>query len=217
MQTTPAPTTAPATQAQAGQAATTTAPVVAGGPYTAREMYDAAQTQRRLIRDQLSNAEGEREEVAQQLRQPNVVGVDREGLEQQLRLLDIRVLDLRQQLADAQLREAQAAALPGSTQRTQREISNDRFEVVFTVTTVITLLLAIPVVFAWARRLWKKSAVTLSMTPELDRRLEAIDRAVEATALEVERIGEGQRFVTQLLASRSMQDQAVLPPKSESR
>lgn len=217
MQTTPAPTTAPAAQAQAGQAATTVAPIAPGGPYTAREMYDAAQMQRRLIRDQLSNAEGEREEVAQQLRQPNVVGVDREGLEQQLRLLDTRVLDLRQQLADAQLREAQAAALPGSTQRTQREINNDRFEVVFTVATVITLLLAIPVVFAWARRLWKKSAVTLSMTPELDRRLEAIDRAVEATALEVERIGEGQRFVTQLLASRSMQDQAVLPPKSESR
>ena len=66
---------------------------------------------------------------------------------------------------------------------------------------------------AFSRRLWKKTAVTVSLTPDLDRRLDAIDRTLESTALEVERIGEGQRFVTQLLANRAVQETAkALPP-----
>ena len=34
----------------------------------------------------------------------------------------------------------------------------------------------------------------------LEERMERIERAVEAIAVEVERVGEGQRFVTKLLA-----------------
>jgi hypothetical protein len=37
---------------------------------------------------------------------------------------------------------------------------------------------------------------------ELEGRLERIEQAVDAIALEMERIGEGQRFVTKLLAER---------------
>lgn len=190
---------------------------VVGGPYTAREMYEAAQRYRRTLRDQLSTAENERDEIAQQLRQPEIAGADRAGLEQRLKVLDIRVLDLQGQHADAQQREAQAAALPGATSRTPQEISNNRFEVVFGVTTVILTVLAIPIVLAWARRLWRKSSVTLSMTPELDRRLDSIEKSIDATALEVERIGEGQRFVTQLMANRTVQEQATLTAPKESR
>lgn len=218
MQATPSAPPAPAPAASAPQTTAPQSPVLPGGPYTAREMYEAASTQRRLIRDQLANAEGEREEVARQLRQPGVEGADKEGLEQHLRALDIRVLDLRQQLADAQLRESQAAAVPGSTTPSPEESSADRFEVVMTVGVLLTLAMGFPLVIAYARRLWKKAAVTVSMTPELDRRLDSIDRAIETTALEVERIGEGQRFVTQLLANRAVQDAAqALPPTSDSR
>ena len=38
-----------------------------------------------------------------------------------------------------------------------------------------------------------------ALPPGVAERLERIEQAVEATALEVERIGEGQRFVTRLL------------------
>jgi hypothetical protein len=172
-------------------------------------MYDAARTQRRVLRDHLDGSEGQRDAVARELRDPAVTGADREGLEQQLRSLDIRVLDLRQQLADAQLREAQAAAVPGATERTRQEINQERLEVFMVGGIILTLAVAFPLVLAYARRLWKKSAVTVSMTPELDRRLDSIDRALETTALEVERIGEGQRFVTQLLANRTMQETAA--------
>ncbi|HRN54563.1 MAG TPA: hypothetical protein PK788_13790 [Gemmatimonadaceae bacterium] len=217
MQTSPSTPAAPAPQSGTPSAAATVPMPVAGGPYTAREIYEAAQVQRRILRDQLSRAQNEREEVAQQLRQPEVTGVDRAGLEHRLQVIETRVLDLRGQLADAETRESQAAALPGSTARSPQEISNNRFEVILAVSTMLSAALLIPLVLAYARRIWRKSAVTLSMTPELDRRLDTIERAIETTAVEVERIGEGQRFVTQLMASRTAQEQASLGVPRDSR
>ncbi len=187
------------------------------GPFTAREMYEAAQAQRRLLRDQLSSTESDREEVAQQLRQPNVSGADKEGLEAQIRLLDTRVLDLRQQLADAQLRESQTAGVPGATAESPQSVANERFEMMLVGGVIITLALGIPLVLGYSRRLWKRAAVTLSMTPELDRRLDSIDRAIETTALEVERIGEGQRFVTQLMAQRANAERLPVTAEPETR
>ena len=43
-----------------------------------------------------------------------------------------------------------------------------------------------------------------------DDRLARIEQAVEAIAIEVERISEGQRFTTKLLADRAQADQARL-------
>ncbi len=195
------------------QPAAIVAPPAPNGPYTASQMYEAAQTQRRLIRDQLNDAENERSQIAQELRQPNVVGEDYKGLEQRLKAADARLLDLREQLAAAQVHEAQSAALPGSTQPSVADASNERFEMVMVGTLVITLVLGFPLVIAFARRLWRKSAVTLTMTSELTQRLDSIERAVEATAVEIERVGEGQRFVTQLLANRAVEPEQI--PRSD--
>ncbi len=41
-----------------------------------------------------------------------------------------------------------------------------------------------------------------SELPESPARLERLENAVDAMAIELERIGEGQRFVTKLLAER---------------
>ncbi|MCC6771265.1 MAG: hypothetical protein IT360_08645 [Gemmatimonadaceae bacterium] len=51
-----------------------------------------------------------------------------------------------------------------------------------------------------------RSADRESLSPgggETPMRLERIEQAIEAMAIEVERISEGQRFVTKLLAERS--------------
>jgi hypothetical protein len=39
--------------------------------------------------------------------------------------------------------------------------------------------------------------------PELEARLRRLEQAVDAIAVEVERVGEGQRFVTKLLGDRA--------------
>lgn len=50
---------------------------------------------------------------------------------------------------------------------------------------------------------------------DLEARLERIEQAVDTIAVEMERIGEGQRFVTKLLAERPAQP--IGEPKTASR
>lgn len=55
--------------------------------------------------------------------------------------------------------------------------------------------------FRYAEMKLKHSAPTQSV--DLEGRLERIEHAIDAMAVEVERISEGQRFTTKLLADRS--------------
>ncbi|HKH93676.1 MAG TPA: hypothetical protein VKA54_17870 [Gemmatimonadaceae bacterium] len=62
-------------------------------------------------------------------------------------------------------------------------------------------LLLVPFVIAYARRIWHRSGpqhVNVEDSPRLQR----MEQAIESIALEVERIGEAQRFTTKLLADR---------------
>jgi hypothetical protein len=68
--------------------------------------------------------------------------------------------------------------------------------------TIVGVLAAARVIMAWINR----PRPTGSLPRELAERLERIERAVDATALEVERIGEGQRFLTHALGERSVVD-----------
>jgi len=59
-----------------------------------------------------------------------------------------------------------------------------------------------PLARALARRIEGRSVQT-AVPADVTERLDRIERAVETVALEVERISEGQRFVTKLMAGRS--------------
>ena len=66
-------------------------------------------------------------------------------------------------------------------------------------------VLMFPLVLALARRLWVRSAraapaVDLESSPRLQR----MEQAIESIAVEVERIGEAQRFATKLLTERPL-------------
>lgn len=76
--------------------------------------------------------------------------------------------------------------------------------------TAIVLGLGIPLVRSWVRRKEREPVVGPGEA-ERDARLARIEHAVEAMAIEVERIAEGQRFVTKLLAGRAEQVAAALP------
>ncbi len=69
----------------------------------------------------------------------------------------------------------------------------------------ITAVVLFPLARALARRIEGKSPAA-QIAPATDARLERIEHAVEAIAVEVERISEGQRFTTKLLADRSAVD-----------
>lgn len=69
------------------------------------------------------------------------------------------------------------------------------------------------VAFAWTRWLARPQQDTLIASQDqqyrLEQRLAGIEHAVQTIAVEVERLGEGQRLTAQLLADRLPQDAAV--------
>ena len=67
---------------------------------------------------------------------------------------------------------------------------------------IVTLSLGIPLVRAWTKR-WEREGLTPREPSDVSQRLERIENAIEAMSIEVERISEGQRFTTKLLADRA--------------
>jgi hypothetical protein len=78
--------------------------------------------------------------------------------------------------------------------------------------TAIVLGLGIPLVRSYVRRKEQEPAPHLVLS---DARLQRIEQAIETMAIEIERISEGQRFVTRLLAERESQAKSL--PSNESR
>ena len=78
-----------------------------------------------------------------------------------------------------------------------REEFNDSWIVVPVVMTIVFVLFPLMLRKAW--RIWKSTPVARA-EPTENARLERIEQAVDAIAIEVERVSEGQRFVTKLLS-----------------
>lgn len=63
------------------------------------------------------------------------------------------------------------------------------------------IAIGVPIARAYARRLESKPSAAIP--PDVSARLERIEQAVDAIAIEMERVSEGQRFTTKLLAERA--------------
>jgi hypothetical protein len=75
----------------------------------------------------------------------------------------------------------------------------DMMGIIFGAVTVMSL--GAPIVKAWARRFERRTE--MQQQALVEQRLAAIEQAIETVAVEVERISEGQRFTTKLLADRA--------------
>jgi hypothetical protein len=65
--------------------------------------------------------------------------------------------------------------------------------------------------FAWAK--WLQHTRTQGTNlPKLDQRLERIEHAIDSVAVEVERLGEGQRFTARLLRDANKAPSDVAEP-----
>jgi hypothetical protein len=70
--------------------------------------------------------------------------------------------------------------------------------------TVAFVILGLPLLRAFGRRLGTPVSVPVA-DPDIEARLTRIEQAVQAVAIEVERIGEGQRFTSHLFAKAGIQ------------
>jgi hypothetical protein len=79
---------------------------------------------------------------------------------------------------------------------------------------VATIAVGAPLARAFARRMEHQSKMKLA--PEVASRMERIEQAVDAIAIEVERISEGQRFTTKLLTERAGEASRLTEPRRPS-
>ena len=160
------------------------------------------------LSDQLESATGRRRSLAEQVRHAD--GVNKAGLEARLTTLDQRIVRLEgeldqvgQQLGSPQAAQYVAETRPAANFEQAVRMGNLNPT---PVAILITLFVFSPMAISIARLIWKRGSRTVMASPALPAesgaRLERIEQAVDAIAIEVERVSEGQRFVTRLMSER---------------
>ncbi len=177
---------------------------------------EGLRSRRSELVDQLNRASNRRGEVLNDMRDAS--NPERAGLEQRLTALDSRMVQIEADIAATEraLTNASPAMLGAAAQaeeaaelaRRQAEPPID--EEVIGVMAFMAMVLLIPLVIAHTRRIWKRPQPARALPPATEGRLERIEQAVEAIAVEVERVSEGQRFVTKLM-SESREPARMLP------
>lgn len=170
---------------------------------------DAIRQRRSYLSDQLNSVQGRRDALVKELRR-SPEGVARVGLEQRLQLLDQRLLRLEQDIDIAS--KAIAAAPVALAATTEEEKAADRAErgtlssgQITAISIVGTVAVGMPLAIALGRSLLRRSTMPKPAPQILESaaRLERMENAIDSMAIEIERISEGQRFVTQLMAGKA--------------
>ncbi len=170
--------------------------------YTSAEIAALRQRGEELSR-QLKSADGRRSGIQQRLQQGQ--GTDKAGLEKRLTVLDDRIANLELDIEEngrALASPAAAKVMASSNLGARRE---QLLDAMVPISIVFTVLVLFPMAFARARRIWRGADVPRqsSLPADTIERLERMEQGIDAIAIEVERVSEGQRFVTRLMSERA--------------
>lgn len=167
---------------------------------TPTAVYEGYRAQRRELSNQLDDLEGTRRNITSQLEELDPANADRKPLENRLNDIDARIKSVDQMLAANATSLAQAAAVPGAVvEQPPPAPNNQPPEEAWVLGGIFLIVAVFPLSIALARRIWRRSAAAVTSLPrDIADRLQRMEQAIEATAVEVERIGEGQRFITRL-------------------
>ncbi|HEV7993411.1 MAG TPA: hypothetical protein VGP25_16415 [Gemmatimonadaceae bacterium] len=180
--------------------------VTPGAPMTRQDVI-ALQARRSELSGQLEGATRQRRQISDQLRRAD--GVDKAGLESRIGVIDARITRLEgeidqvnEQIASTAATRAMAGTVVnprGMGPSFRGNISPEPilFAVIFFVMT--------PIALSISRLIWKRGSLRSqpAITSDSSQRLERMEQAMDAIAIEVERVSEGQRFVTRLLSERN--------------
>jgi hypothetical protein len=176
------------------------APVVAGTPQTvvrpatAREV-EALRERGNELSNQLQSATGRRNRLAEQLKTSDPGA--RAGLEQRIQQLDQRILRIEGDIAEnGRLLATARPELVTETGVPWLGLDGGGTIAVAGSFTLLAIML-MGVLRALRRR--PAPAAVVTRDAESDRRLERLEQGVEAIAVEIERISEGQRYITKLM------------------
>jgi hypothetical protein len=175
-------------------------------PLTARDIA-ALKARRSELSTQLESATSRRNSLAGRL--VNADGVNKAGLEQRIQLLDNRILQLETDLAETgrQLSSAPAGlSSSGGFASNPLGLNPNQITGISIVGIIGMTFIALPIALAIARNMWRRGsrhAAAATPSPESAQRMERLEQAVDAIAIEIERVSEGQRYMTRLLAEGS--------------
>jgi hypothetical protein len=206
MQTAPAPQT-PAAPPSQGKPVIVVHDAPGAGTFTiatpmsAREV-SAINAQRDELSNQLQSVDGRRSKLLSQLRQakdPTAIT----GLEDRLALLDKRQLQLESDLATTGQQLSSAPAGLVASAGGAAVFSGLGSGQVTAVSIIAIIFVLGPLAIGFAKTLFRRASrpgLPPQALTETAQRLERLEGAVDSIAIEIERISEGQRFVTKLLS-----------------
>jgi hypothetical protein len=175
-------------------------------PLTTRDIA-VLRARREELSTQLNSVDSRRTKLVSQLSSTGDETA-RKGLEDRISLLDRRQLQLEGDLAETGRQLSSApAGLVTTTEQTM--LGGFDPDMITALGGVVTIFVLAPLAIAAARGMWRRSnrpPLPASALTETAQRLERLEQSVDAIALEIERVSEGQRFVTKLLSEG-------LPPK----
>jgi len=202
MQTPQAPQS-PATTPKPGvyiEASPGSGPITIPGPRTEAQL-DALKARREELSNQLQSVDSRRSKLLSQLRSTDDPTATK-GLQDRLSLLDARQLQLESDLAQTGQQLSSSAGLIAGTATAPVFAGLGAGQTLaLSIVTVVCVLG--PLAVGFARTMARRAGRPAPPPPifnEMAQRLERVEGAVETIALEIERISEGQRFVTKLLS-----------------
>lgn len=170
--------------------------------------YEAFIAQRDELREQLEGLRHQRNRITEELTNSETRGVDRQGLETRLQVMDARIVAVDKALAQADANVSAAAALPTAVAGHEARLRADRRADQanesepgpYVMGGLFMVVVLLPLSIAYARRIWRRGAQAAAALPaDIVERFSRLDQAMESIAIEVERIGEGQRFMTRVM------------------
>lgn len=171
-------------------------------PATAASPTIPAQQQvggsRQDLYNQLEHLETRRQGVAIQMRNLRPGSPEVPLLGDQMVSLDRRIAIVEQMLSSSAAEGSQITVVPSQPVPSLRQGPPEDF---YIVGAVVMMAVFFPLSIAYTRRIWTRGTAGISnIAGEIVQRLERMERSMDVTAVEVERIGEGQRFLTRLLS-----------------
>lgn len=170
-------------------------------PLTARDVA-ALKARRSELSSQLISASDRRARLVSQLNTTSNETA-RGGLEERIKILDQRMVQLESDIGSTgrQLTSA-PAGLVAATESADSFIPGLGSGQVTAVSIVFIAVFLGPLAIGFARMMWKRSSrpALPSVFNETAQRVERLEQSLDAIAIEIERVSEGQRFVTKLLS-----------------
>ena len=178
----------------------------AAAPAPAGASLETLLQQESELADRLANLQGDRSTYSRQTRSSDVE--IRTTARQQVAQLDLQIG--RTETALLSVRTQITTRVPlriptgvpgylGSVRRPRDGINGDNLTGIIIVFTLAVLM---PISLGLTRRLWRRLPATLPAPEIPPQRLERLEQAVDTIAIEIERVSEGQRFMTKIMSER---------------